>query len=138
QRPVPQVEFAQQLGTISRMALNDVSDGIANEAYELATSSQVDIHIYDETIPTHPLLHHFTREQIEKWKYFGGEDFDILGTFCQKECILFVMDVKSFNVKVIEIGKVTEVSKQHPTVRIFKEDEWKTLQVLDDTNLNEA
>ena len=135
QRPVPQVQFAQQLGTISRMALNDVSDGIANEAYELATSSQVDIHIYDETIPTHPLLHHFTKEQIERWKYFGGEDFELLGTVSQKEWAMVQRVATSCNVQVTEIGKVTEVSKQQPTVRVLKEDEWTTLQQLGYTHL---
>src|SRR5699024_11694416 len=39
QRPTPRVTFANKLASIGRIALNDVSDGIANEAYELAKSS---------------------------------------------------------------------------------------------------
>src|SRR5699024_7599821 len=50
--PTPQIEFANALGGINRLSLNDISDGLANEAREIAEASKVTINLLDEAIPT--------------------------------------------------------------------------------------
>jgi len=85
QLPSPQVEFASQLSVISRLALNDISDGIANEAAEIAADSNVAVTLVDEQIPTSAYYYQFPADLKTKWKLFGGEDFELLGTVSPKE-----------------------------------------------------
>src|SRR5699024_6283339 len=47
QQPTPRIEFARKASKINRIALNDVSDGIANELQEISDASNVDIIIDD-------------------------------------------------------------------------------------------
>lgn len=84
-RPQPRVDFVQELSPLNRLTLNDVSDGIANEAAEIAEASHVDIYLDDEKIPVHNTFDQFDLHQQYRWKYFGGEDFEILGTVCPEE-----------------------------------------------------
>ena len=42
------------MSQFDRVALNDISDGIASELNEIAIASDVDIEIDDALIPTHP------------------------------------------------------------------------------------
>src|SRR5699024_5771517 len=136
QRPTPRVTFANKLASIGRIALNDVSDGIANEAYELAKSSHVDIHLLDEKIPVQSkLYHHFTEEQVKRWKYFGGEDFELLGTVSEEEWPIVQAIAEESNLLITKIGKVSHVLEQNPTVRVLKEGHWSTLQQLGYTHL---
>src|SRR5690625_4685332 len=51
QRPSPRINIAKELASLSRVALNDISDGIANEAAEIAEASNVNIVLYEENIP---------------------------------------------------------------------------------------
>src|SRR5699024_472681 len=63
QEPRPRVDFSQRLAPLKRLALNDISDGIANELHEIANSSDVSIEIEDGAIPISDGLRLFTEEE---------------------------------------------------------------------------
>ncbi len=105
--PAPRVEFARELAHLKRVALNDVSDGIASETHELAEASHVSIILKDEHIPVHPGLMQFPPNLQTKWKYFGGEDFELLGTVSQTDWPKVQRAANALHLKVSEIGYVT-------------------------------
>lgn len=105
--PTPRIAFTQALQPIDRITLNDVSDGIANELTEIATDSQVTIHIDDDKVPIHPSLHQFTKEEQTEWKYRGGEDFEIVGTVHATKYKEIEKIAKKRNVQLTKIGTVS-------------------------------
>ncbi|BAB04263.1 thiamine-phosphate kinase [Halalkalibacterium halodurans] len=81
QQPQPQVEAGHLFARSGyRIALNDVSDGVASEANELAEASKVKLVLKANTIPLHPAMETFSKEQQLEWALFGGEDFQLIGT----------------------------------------------------------
>ncbi|MHA6252999.1 thiamine-phosphate kinase [Oceanobacillus sp. CAU 1775] len=112
QMPTPRIEFARALQQLERVSLNDISDGIASEAHEIAEASGVSIILEDKAIPIHKGLEDFSRDQQDKWKLFGGEDFELLGTTA-KENWSSIKDVaEKWNVQVTEVGYVKD-KKEH-------------------------
>lgn len=107
-RPQPRVNFVQELNHLNRVTLNDVSDGIANEAAEIAEASQVDIYLDDTKIPVHDTFHQFDQNQQYSWKYFGGEDFEILGTVPSEEWEAIKKAATAVGVRVTKIGQVRQ------------------------------
>lgn len=85
QMPSPRINFANNLKAIKRIALNDISDGLGSEINEIAEESQVTIILDDDKIPVHPSYPNFPAELQEKWKYFGGEDFELAGTVSKED-----------------------------------------------------
>ncbi|WP_077296858.1 thiamine-phosphate kinase [Virgibacillus pantothenticus] len=104
--PTPRVAFAACIPGNIRVALNDVSDGIANEAAEIATASKVSIQLHDEAIPVHDSFSQFSKEDQQQWKYFGGEDFELIGTVAPKNWEILVALAKQLNLPLTQIGKV--------------------------------
>lgn len=107
QMPTPRVKFAFSLQKLSRIALNDISDGIASEANELADASRVTIVIEESKIPTHHAFDQFKPELQYQWKLFGGEDFELIGTVSKQEWQLVQEIAKQKNLQVTNIGYVT-------------------------------
>ncbi|WP_254843930.1 MULTISPECIES: thiamine-phosphate kinase [Virgibacillus] len=105
-RPVPRVDFALGIPRTVRVALNDVSDGIANEAAEIATASDVSMQLFDEAIPVHESFHQFSKSKQYQWKYFGGEDFELIGTVAATNWDILVDTAKRVNLQLTQIGKV--------------------------------
>ncbi|MGM8213844.1 thiamine-phosphate kinase [Virgibacillus sp. W0430] len=105
-KPEPRVSFARALRNIQRMALNDISDGIANEAAELAEASNVALILDSEKIPISPFLSQFPCDLQYKWKLFGGEDFELLGTVSEKDWSHVQFCAKELQLPVTQIGKV--------------------------------
>ncbi|WP_371069333.1 thiamine-phosphate kinase [Sediminibacillus sp. JSM 1682029] len=108
--PSPRVSFAKALHAAERVALNDISDGIANEAAEIAEASNVSLHLYDEQIPVHQSFKRFNREQQRKWKLFGGEDFELLGTIPERDWPIVLSAANKAMIPVAKIGVVTTPS----------------------------
>src|SRR5690625_40096 len=106
QQPTPRIHFASALNNISRVTLNDISDGIANEAAEIAEASNVAIHLYDEKIPVHPSFKQFNPYDQYQWKYFGGEDFELLGTVPADDWPKVKNAAQQTNTKLNKIGYV--------------------------------
>lgn len=104
--PVPLVKFAYSLKQIARLSLNDISDGIANEAAEIAEASGVSILLEDDAIPTSNAYHQFSKHLQKKWKYYGGEDFELIGTVAENEWSSVKKAAALENVKLTKIGKV--------------------------------
>lgn len=105
--PTPRVHFAQQLQRLQRVTLNDVSDGIGNELNEIATASKVCIEIDDATIPLSEEINQFPLHQRDEWKYFGGEDFELVGTVAEQDFPFVVQVGKEQNLRITAIGEVT-------------------------------
>lgn len=118
QLPVPRVAFARALGSIKRLALNDISDGLGNEVHEIAEGSHVSIMLEDKKIPVHPGLAAFPRELQEKWKYFGGEDFELVGTVAKRDWKKVQLAAEKLNLEVTEIGHV--INKDEHAVYLKK------------------
>lgn len=85
QMPIPRVAFAKGLSDLPRVALNDISDGIANEAAEIAMASRVDIVLDANTLPLSAFYKQFPEKLQRHWKLFGGEDFEIMGTVAKED-----------------------------------------------------
>lgn len=115
--PTPRVDFARELAGLKRVALNDTSDGIASEAHEIAEASKVSIILIDESIPVHPNFREFSPELQTKWKFFGGEDFELLGTVSQTDWSKVQKAATELHLKVSEIGYVTHKENDYVYVK---------------------
>lgn len=84
QRPLPQVEAGRlllQSGVAH--ALNDISDGLASEAWELAEASGYVLELAEELLPLEAALAEYAAgaglSPVELMLY-GGEDYQLVGT----------------------------------------------------------
>ncbi|SDM63859.1 thiamine-phosphate kinase [Sediminibacillus halophilus] len=118
--PSPRVAFAKSLHAVERVALNDISDGIANEAAEIAEASNVSIHLYDERIPVHQCLKEFSGDLQRKWRLFGGEDFELIGTVPEQDWPAIVAAADKERIPVTKIGFVTSPSSKAGSVVLHK------------------
>lgn len=86
QWPEPHIQQGRLLAEFGRkasIALNDVSDGIASEAHEIAVQSRVDLILKKESLPLSPELKRYAQASQKdpyEWALFGGEDFVLIGT----------------------------------------------------------
>lgn len=81
QKPMPQLKAGKILADAGcRVALNDISDGIAHEAKEIAVSSRVDIVIEWGRLALRKEFLDYTLDKQEDWVLYGGEDFHLVGT----------------------------------------------------------
>lgn len=106
QMPTPRVHFSDALASVSRLALNDISDGLANEAIEIAEASNISLRLYDQDIPIHDSYVQFPEDLQYKWKYFGGEDFELLGTVSESDWSEVCQAASRTNTKITKIGRV--------------------------------
>jgi thiamine-monophosphate kinase len=83
-RPLPSVEAGRiflRSGYCS--ALNDVSDGLASEAREIAEASQAGIELHATKLPMDASMTAYAREvgiDPLNWALYGGEDYCLTGT----------------------------------------------------------
>lgn len=108
QKPDPQIEAGLLLVNMGvRIALNDISDGIASEANELAEASGKTIVLDYGKIPKHPALGSFSNKEIEDFVLYGGEDFQLIGTANKKNWDQIQSAFQEANIQITEIGYVT-------------------------------
>ncbi|MCP3028830.1 thiamine-phosphate kinase [Halobacillus sp. A5] len=119
--PSPRVRFAEELAFCRRVALNDISDGIASEANEIAEASQVDLHLNFEQLPFSPQLAEFFPSQYEEWVLTGGEDFELIGTVNEQEWPRVLEAAEKTGTSVAQIGRVKD-SGNTGAVYLYKED----------------
>lgn len=127
-RPVPRVAFAESLQSCQRVALNDVSDGIANEANEIAEASNVDVVIESKHVPVSEQVKALYPDEYQDWMLSGGEDFELLGTVSKEEWSTVEKAAQESGIHVSVIGTVEERKKNHPSVYIEKEEERQLLE----------
>ncbi|MDC3414235.1 thiamine-phosphate kinase [Aquibacillus sp. 3ASR75-11] len=106
--PSPRVKFATGLAELARVTLNDISDGIASEASEIAEASGVAMHLYYESIPIHKSLLNFRQSEQRKWMLFGGEDFELIGTVPKKDWPDVQKAADKTNTPIALIGYIEE------------------------------
>ncbi|GAE37271.1 thiamine-phosphate kinase [Halalkalibacter akibai] len=109
QEPSPHVKEGRLLlQATKRVALNDVSDGVASEANELAEASQARIIIDSEKLPIHESMKEFSRTQQLNWALFGGEDFVLIGTIAKERADQIAKQFSEHNARFHVIGFVEE------------------------------
>src|SRR5690625_5663650 len=122
------------------MALNDISDGIANEAMEIAEASEVEICLVADAILVALSFDQFTYQLQEKWKYFCGEDFEILGTVPTENWAQVQSVAAHVGVQVTEIGNVILPGTESGNVFLEKGSQVRSLTKRDrkSTRLNSS
>lgn len=114
QYPEPQIEAGRILSAFSvRGALNDVSDGLASEAWEVAEASGVKIFIDADRIPIADVVRGFARYcgcDPVQWALSGGEDFQLMGTVPEERWGALVEAFRKRKLAVYECGWVEEGS----------------------------
>lgn len=109
QQPKPQIHAGRMLAELNcRIALNDISDGIASEAYEIAKASAKKLILDYEKIPKHPALQLFSRREIEQFVLYGGEDFQLLGCLPQPNWAYVKTKFDEANIPITQIGYVED------------------------------
>ncbi|MFD1066913.1 thiamine-phosphate kinase [Oceanobacillus locisalsi] len=123
--PEPRVALALGLQELDRVALNDISDGIASEANEIAEASGIELTIIEEKVPVSQSFHQFTEKQQYDWKLSGGEDFELLGTVSVANWPKVQELAAETETPVQQIGYVREA--EEPRVLIQLREETKRL-----------
>ncbi|WP_088036195.1 thiamine-phosphate kinase [Evansella clarkii] len=109
QYPVPQVKAGRVLsGTEARIALNDISDGLASEAKEIAEASKVNVTIDWDEIPRAQLLKAAPQDRQEEWVLYGGEDYQLAGTVGSENWDFLKAEFEKQSLQIYKIGFVTE------------------------------
>ncbi len=84
QRPTPSVDAGLILQASGHChALNDVSDGTASEAWEIAEASDLGMVLWEEALPLHEDMLRYaelTGQDPLSWALYGGEDYHLIGT----------------------------------------------------------
>ncbi|MYL51491.1 thiamine-phosphate kinase [Halobacillus litoralis] len=137
QTPVPRVIFASHLSHLERLALNDVSDGIANEAKEIAEASDVDLFIDLKALPFSEPIRNVFPEHYVNWGLSGGEDFELLGCVPEKDWSQVIEAAEHAGVPVSKIGHVKTKEGPVPVVMVNKSGEWERLTSSGYTHLKE-
>lgn len=110
QQPTPRIEFAQALRPLARVALNDISDGLANELHEIAESSAVSLTVVDAAVPVSEGLRLWEEERQTNYKYFGGEDFELVGTVSRDDFPFVQQAGERLGLAVTKIGTVDKAA----------------------------
>lgn len=134
--PSPRVSFAMNLDNVSRMALNDISDGIASEASEIAEASGVSLVLKYADLPASSHYNQFTTGQRRKWQLFGGEDFELVGTVAELEWPVLSQVACETDTAITKIGYVTE--QQHSFVYLQEESQCNPLDKQGYTHLKQV
>lgn len=109
-RPAPSVRAALLLaarGTVT--SLNDVSDGLASEAWEIAEASGVTIVLRDSDLPRSGSMtayaHNCGVNPLE-WILYGGEDYVLLGTIAAADAEAAKAELAEAGLPMFIIGEV--------------------------------
>ncbi|HWR41820.1 thiamine-phosphate kinase [Sporomusa sp.] len=110
--PRPQVKTGQLLAAAGATSMDDISDGLASEAHEIAKASQVGIKLYAGQIPLAPEVTEaadkFNKQAID-YALFGGEDFQLVFTMepGKYEALLAAYP----DLAVVRVGEVVDSSE---------------------------
>ncbi|MFS0723877.1 thiamine-phosphate kinase [Paenibacillus sp. 1P07SE] len=118
-RPQPSVQAGRWLaarGTCS--SLNDVSDGLASEAWELAEASGVRLVLESERLPRHGSLLSYAAaigaDPLE-WILYGGEDYALVGTIAAADALAAKQELGAQGQPFYIIGRA-EAADDGPSV----------------------
>lgn len=121
QRPLPQVEAGRRLVQSGKVhSLNDISDGLASEAWELAESSGCVLVLEEEKLPLDPDLADYAAETklnpVDLMLY-GGEDYQLVGTAGEESMEELAALFLQAGIPFYRIGSVRE-AKEAPGVEL--------------------
>ncbi|WP_194840952.1 thiamine-phosphate kinase [Filobacillus milosensis] len=117
-RPSPRIDFVDATTNVKRMCLNDISDGLSSELYEIAEASKVSIAIDWAEVPFHDEMASLDHTELRKLTLSSGEDFELVGT-CSDEDWNKIREVcDQHQIKVTQIGQVIDDMTTQPTVYI--------------------
>ncbi|GAB7387811.1 thiamine-phosphate kinase [Bacillaceae bacterium] len=122
QQPQPMVAAGRLFVHSGIHALNDVSDGLASEAWEIAEASGVRLVLHERAIPVSPALSRYASSvqgDVWEWILYGGEDYILIGTAAKERLPLLEEACRCENVPFFAIG---EVQAGKPGVFLQKED----------------
>jgi thiamine-monophosphate kinase len=107
-KPNPQVKAGRLIAKLERASLNDISDGLASELHEIAEASQLGIVINEIDLPvSNELLYLKNSYDINKWIFFGGEDFELVGTTSKESWDELKQACDEQMIKITKVGLVT-------------------------------
>ena len=107
-RPTAQVALGQTLAQHGATAMNDVSDGLASELNEIASSSAVGIFIEEQLIPVAQLplaVAALIEKSATHYALYGGEDYELVFTIAPSGYARLTTTTKT---ELTVIGKVTD------------------------------
>lgn len=129
QRPNPQIELGIQLRELGVHSMNDISDGLSSELWDIAQASQVAIIIDEASVPLHEETHKlaaYLQTNPVDYALYGGEDFQLVFT-APKSLESSLQDLDGITI----IGEVIEGT---PSVQAITKD--KTIRTLDGKGYN--
>ncbi|WP_029425367.1 thiamine-phosphate kinase [Alkalibacillus haloalkaliphilus] len=121
-RPVPRQDFLYASEPLSRVCLNDMSDGISTELNEIAEASLVNIEINYESLPVHQEMKKLNSTFLKELILSAGEDFELVGTCSVQEWKQLEQSCQKLNVPIKSIGTVTS-SSSTPKVNLIEGDQ---------------
>jgi len=111
QRPSPSVRAGRLLLEHGCSSLNDVSDGVASEAWEIEEASGLRLVLRESRLPLDDALKTYGADASLnplEWMLYGGEDYVLLGTIA-KDKLEEVRDVfREEGLPFFEIGETLE------------------------------
>jgi thiamine-monophosphate kinase len=81
--PQPQVDIGRMCSQYGVHSMNDISDGLASEIYEICNASNVGARIYEGKLPVSQALAAFAAElgkEPAEYALYGGEDYQLVFT----------------------------------------------------------
>ncbi|MBB6451022.1 thiamine-monophosphate kinase [Geomicrobium halophilum] len=127
QRPCPQVELGRMLMKSGvRIALNDISDGLSAEIWELAEASRARICLEEDKIPvSKEAINIFGKSGALEYALNGGEDFQLVGTVAREHWSAIQLNAYENGITLSAIGTVAGRGSE---VLIQKNNEWMPLK----------
>jgi len=127
-QPKPSVEAARLLAERCRVtALNDISDGLASEAWEIAQASGVSLLLRASQLPiSGTLAAYASRMELSpyEWILYGGEDYVLLGTIAAEDAARAKALLNKEGLPMYLIGTVEEIAENgEPRVELLHEGE---------------
>jgi len=121
-RPEPQIAAGRLLLAAGCRALNDVSDGVASEAWEIAEASGIGIELLEGALPVHEAVANWAMAQGKNpldYVLYGGEDYQLIGTLPPSAAAAVQSKLQDAGIAFHLIGTVTP---QHREVRLIGSD----------------
>jgi len=125
-RPEPQVLAGRLLVESGYgRALNDISDGLASEAWEIAEASRCTLVLREQALPVDPELDVYaaaTGNSLLDWMLAGGEDYQLIGTVAGEDADKAEQLFASHGLAFYRIGRVEPGTDTGAAVWLVKPD----------------
>lgn len=126
--PSPRVAFASGLSELNRVALNDISDGIASEANELAQASNLTVYLEQDKLPVSKQLNQFDPQCRLNYVLSGGEDFELIGSVAKQDWDKVVDIAEQTQTPVTKVGTVLDQPSKNGYVYLYHQGQYKQLK----------